>query len=89
MQKHKQRLSVLLLIRFILLLFLYLSRVATPEGWIVDFEILQISSGRFSANFLVDNVRLSFGALVTLISTCVFLFAKTYIKDDPFYYRFV
>lgn len=89
MQKHKQGLSVLLLIRFILLLSTYLSRVEIPGGWIVDYEMLQISRGRFRVNFLVDNVRLSFGALVTLISTCVFLFAKTYIKDDPFYYRFI
>lgn len=64
--------------------------VKPRTGHIIDIGLLDISSGRaFNFAFIIDKVSISFSALVTFISACVFLFARTYIRADLFYYRFI
>nr|YP_003495114.1 NADH dehydrogenase subunit 5 [Platevindex mortoni]ADD37169.1 NADH dehydrogenase subunit 5 [Platevindex mortoni] len=43
----------------------------------------------FSFMVILDKVSLSFGAVVTLISACVFTFACKYMEEDIFFYRFI
>jgi len=48
-----------------------------------------MSSVDFRLLIIVDKIRLRFGFVVTLISSCVFFFASSYIKEDLFYNRFI
>nr|AID21387.1 NADH dehydrogenase subunit 5 [Platevindex sp. CL-2014] len=43
----------------------------------------------FSFMVILDKISLSFGAVVTLISACVFTFACKYMEEDIFFYRFI
>nr|YP_009059487.1 NADH dehydrogenase subunit 5 [Mastigeulota kiangsinensis]AIN75490.1 NADH dehydrogenase subunit 5 [Mastigeulota kiangsinensis] len=86
---HKQRLSVLLLTMSVGTIFLYC--VNSMTNWftyMVNLEILYISTNYITLSLLVDKVSISFSALVTFISACVFMFSRWYMKDDPFYFRF-
>nr|YP_010574487.1 NADH dehydrogenase subunit 5 [Onchidium reevesii]UZH97728.1 NADH dehydrogenase subunit 5 [Onchidium reevesii] len=56
---------------------------------ILEFELFNISSMSFSFMIILDKISLSFGAVVTLISTCVFTFACKYMEEDIFFYRFI
>ena len=59
------------------------------ESLILRLELFEISSGRFGFDLVFDKVRLSFGAVVTLISARVFCFSYRYMSEDPFQTRFL
>lgn len=56
---------------------------------LVEVRLFNISSIEFSALFILDKISIRFGFVVTLISSCVFGFASNYIKEDPYYNRFI
>nr|YP_010273966.1 NADH dehydrogenase subunit 5 [Bulinus globosus]QYJ56669.1 NADH dehydrogenase subunit 5 [Bulinus globosus] len=55
---------------------------------IIEFLLSSINSCEFSFSLIFDKVSLLFGVVVTLISSCVFMFACKYMQEDPNFYRF-
>nr|WDD39321.1 NADH dehydrogenase subunit 5 [Onchidium reevesii] len=72
-----------------LFLSYYYMFLVVDKAMILEFEIFCISSTTFSFLVIVDKISLSFGAVVTLISACVFTFACKYMEEDVFFYRFI
>jgi len=66
--------------------FRYLWSVETK---LIEVRLFGLSSLDFSILIVIDRIRLRFGYVVLLISRCVFWFASTYIKEDPFFNRFI
>nr|YP_002791083.1 NADH dehydrogenase subunit 5 [Onchidella celtica]AAR21544.2 NADH dehydrogenase subunit 5 [Onchidella celtica] len=56
---------------------------------ILEYDLFALSSVVFSFSAVVDKISLSFGAVVTLISACVFTFACKYMEEDLYFYRFI
>nr|YP_009460051.1 NADH dehydrogenase subunit 5 [Auriculastra duplicata]AUT77314.1 NADH dehydrogenase subunit 5 [Auriculastra duplicata] len=85
----KARLPVLLLAAsFLCGNYLYFFLLV--EGtWVLEYELFNLSSTSFSFSLILDKVSLSFGAVVTLISACVFTFACKYMEEDIYFYRFI
>nr|ALO81900.1 NADH dehydrogenase subunit 5 [Cernuella virgata] len=85
-----QRVSVLLLLSFSAYGVVYLVYYLPNKlGYLLDISLFNISSSEMNLSLILDSVSLSFSALVTFISACVFLFARTYMSLDLYYYRFV
>nr|YP_010273953.1 NADH dehydrogenase subunit 5 [Bulinus ugandae]QYJ56656.1 NADH dehydrogenase subunit 5 [Bulinus ugandae] len=55
---------------------------------IIEFLLTSVNSCEFSFSMIIDKVSLMFGIVVTLISSCVFLFACKYMEEDPNFFRF-
>lgn len=90
MFKHKQQLSVLLRGAFFLYRVLYFFYFAKANlRCLVNIDMFTTSRVPFSVGLVFDKTRLRFRALVTFISACVFMFARTYIMSDLFYSRFM
>nr|YP_009408799.1 NADH dehydrogenase subunit 5 [Deroceras reticulatum]ASL05734.1 NADH dehydrogenase subunit 5 [Deroceras reticulatum] len=66
--------------------FSYLWSVETK---LIEVSLFGLSSLDFSILIVMDSISLSFGYVVLLISSCVFWFASTYMKEDPFFNRFI
>nr|YP_010273940.1 NADH dehydrogenase subunit 5 [Bulinus nasutus]QYJ56643.1 NADH dehydrogenase subunit 5 [Bulinus nasutus] len=58
------------------------------EKIIIEFLLTSINSCEFSFSVILDKVSLMFGVVVTLISSCVFMFACKYMQEDPNFFRF-
>nr|YP_004934885.1 NADH dehydrogenase subunit 5 [Ovatella vulcani]AEQ93845.1 NADH dehydrogenase subunit 5 [Ovatella vulcani] len=56
---------------------------------IYEYELFALSSVSLSFVVVLDKISLSFGAVVTFISACVFTFACKYMEEDVFFYRFI
>nr|YP_009113887.1 NADH dehydrogenase subunit 5 [Gastrocopta cristata]AGC52852.1 NADH dehydrogenase subunit 5 [Gastrocopta cristata] len=84
------RLPVLLLLSCLLLMSLFFYSVfKSGETYVIELNLMTLSSVSFSTLFIFDKISLSFGAVVTLISFCVFSFANTYMSEDNFQFRFI
>nr|QNV11928.1 NADH dehydrogenase subunit 5 [Planorbarius corneus] len=59
------------------------------ETKILEINMVSIFSCEFIFSLVLDKVSLMFGVVVTLISGSVFLFACSYMQEDPFFYRFM
>nr|YP_009326378.1 NADH dehydrogenase subunit 5 [Polygyra cereolus]APD28053.1 NADH dehydrogenase subunit 5 [Polygyra cereolus] len=88
--QHKQRLSVLLflsaLMSFLMSIYLFKSCDCIIY-W--GCEFFTVSSHSLNFYWISDWVSLSFSSLVFLVSFCVFCFARWYMSEDVFYYRFM
>nr|YP_010373160.1 NADH dehydrogenase subunit 5 [Aldisa cooperi]UPI11626.1 NADH dehydrogenase subunit 5 [Aldisa cooperi] len=56
---------------------------------VLEVSLFDLSSSNFSFMVIVDKVSVSFSAVVTLISGCVFMFSHKYMEEDPFSGRFI
>lgn len=84
------RLPVLLITTCLFFMSLFFFNVfKRGRTYVIDLNLINLRRVGFSALFIFDKIRLSFGAVVTLISFCVFSFANTYISEDNFQFRFI
>ena len=81
--------SVILLMLCSLSLTLALGAFLIEESYIFSLELFELSRASFGFDLILDKTSLSFGAVVTIISGCVFLFRFRYISEDPFQTRFL
>ncbi len=56
---------------------------------ILEINLFDLSTSRFSLILIFDKIRISFRMVVTLISGRVFMFSHKYIEEDPFSGRFI
>lgn len=78
-----------MLFRFSLLFFLIFSiYIYSRKTLIYEVNIIGILTD-FSFSLIFDNISLIFGIIVTIISTCVFIFACKYIEEDKTFFRFI
>jgi len=59
------------------------------ECIILDFHLFSLSRIRFGFVFIIDEIRLRFRMVVTLISGRVFFFSNKYMSEDPYSDRFI
>nr|YP_009104593.1 NADH dehydrogenase subunit 5 [Camaena cicatricosa]AIS20791.1 NADH dehydrogenase subunit 5 [Camaena cicatricosa] len=86
---HKQRLTTLLFITAIGLIYMSIYFLMKGMNSLsVGMNISMLSSCTFSASVLIDKVSLAFSSTVTLISACVFMFSRHYMQTDAHYWRF-
>nr|YP_009660830.1 NADH dehydrogenase subunit 5 [Pseudosuccinea columella]QCT09594.1 NADH dehydrogenase subunit 5 [Pseudosuccinea columella] len=79
----------MLLFSFSILCFLGYSMLLFSNKMIIfEFEIFNILSISFTFTMILDKISLSFSMIVTLISSCVFMFSTKYMEEDEFYWRF-
>nr|YP_010279273.1 NADH dehydrogenase subunit 5 [Micrarionta opuntia]UKG20823.1 NADH dehydrogenase subunit 5 [Micrarionta opuntia] len=84
------RLTVLLLLMMSSYSMFYLcNSLAGHMGYLFHSNITTISTFSFSGDMIFDTMSLSFSWVVTMISFCVFLFARYYMAQDLHYYRFM
>nr|QIE11981.1 NADH dehydrogenase subunit 5 [Neverita sp. HL-2020] len=57
-------------------------------SFLIEWNIMNISSCNMSFIFILDPVSLSFSNVVCLISGCVMMFSSSYMSHDPFLKRF-
>nr|WRQ18379.1 NADH dehydrogenase subunit 5 [Austropeplea brazieri] len=80
--------SVLLFCFSFLCLLIYFCMLFFNKTIVLEIEFLSISSIPFTLAFILDKISLSFSMIVTLISSCVFLFSTKYMEEDEYYWRF-
>lgn len=68
---------------FIFNLFIYFRKV-----FVYEINIIRILT-EFSFSIIFDNISLIFGIIVTIISSCVFIFSCKYIEEDQSFFRFI
>nr|YP_010735484.1 NADH dehydrogenase subunit 5 [Ambigolimax valentianus]WEI33075.1 NADH dehydrogenase subunit 5 [Ambigolimax valentianus] len=83
------RFTVLLMVSCSLLFLISMGFMKINNTMLVEVSLFNISSIEFSALLILDKISISFGFVVTLISSCVFGFASNYMKEDPYYNRFI
>ncbi|KKX51239.1 proton-conducting transporter membrane subunit [Sphingobacterium sp. IITKGP-BTPF85] len=73
-----------------LLLFLYYLQYLPLINWDRSYvqHIDWIPSLGINFDFRLDGLSLLFSLLITGIGTCIFFYAKSYLKDDPYIDRF-
>ena len=73
-----------------LLLFLYYLQYLPLINWDKSYvqHIDWIPSLGINFDFRLDGLSLLFSLLITGIGTCIFFYAKSYLKDDPYMDRF-
>nr|AEP39105.1 NADH dehydrogenase subunit 5 [Oncomelania hupensis hupensis] len=82
--------SCLLLLSYSALLAPIMCYFAMNEmSYLIEWDIINLSSCNISLSFIVDMISLSFSNVVCLISGCVMLFSSSYMSHDPFLKRFV
>nr|AQU71813.1 NADH dehydrogenase subunit 5 [Planorbella duryi] len=89
MFKSKYYMSFLLYSLMFLFLPLSVYFIWQSKCLIFEMNMLSVNSCEFMFSIVLDKVSLMFGTVVTVISASVFLFATNYMKDDPFFYRFM
>uniref|UniRef100_UPI00315DCECA NADH dehydrogenase subunit 5 n=1 Tax=Ferrissia californica TaxID=1776375 RepID=UPI00315DCECA len=78
-----------ILFSFSLLFFLMFSMyIYNSKTLIYEVNIIGILTD-FSFSLIFDNISLMFGIIVTIISTCVFMFACKYMEEDKTFFRFI
>nr|YP_010890369.1 NADH dehydrogenase subunit 5 [Stenothyra glabra]USN91687.1 NADH dehydrogenase subunit 5 [Stenothyra glabra] len=63
--------------------------VMNEMAYLVEWNIISVSSCNITLTFILDMVSLSFSNTVCLISGCVMMFSSSYMSHDPFLKRFV
>nr|AEP39144.1 NADH dehydrogenase subunit 5 [Oncomelania hupensis hupensis] len=58
-------------------------------SYLIEWDIVNLSSCSISFSLILDMISLSFSNVVCLISGCVMLFSSSYMSHDPFLKRFV
>nr|BBB55895.1 NADH dehydrogenase subunit 5 [Oncomelania hupensis nosophora] len=82
--------SCLLLLSYSTLLAPIMCYFAMNEmSYLIEWDIINLSSCNISLSFIIDMISLSFSNIVCLISGCVMLFSSSYMSHDPFLKRFV
>nr|AEP39001.1 NADH dehydrogenase subunit 5 [Oncomelania hupensis hupensis] len=82
--------SCLLLLSYSALLAPIMCYFAMNEmSYLIEWDIINLSSCNISLSFIIDMISLSFSNVVCLISGCVMLFSSSYMSHDPFLKRFV
>nr|AEP39040.1 NADH dehydrogenase subunit 5 [Oncomelania hupensis hupensis] len=82
--------SCLLLLGYSALLAPIMCYFAMNEmSYLIEWDIINLSSCNISFSFIIDMISLSFSNVVCLISGCVMLFSSSYMSHDPFLKRFV
>nr|YP_003002134.1 NADH dehydrogenase subunit 5 [Oncomelania hupensis hupensis]ABR68285.1 NADH dehydrogenase subunit 5 [Oncomelania hupensis hupensis]AEP39027.1 NADH dehydrogenase subunit 5 [Oncomelania hupensis hupensis] len=82
--------SCLLLLSYSALLAPIMCYFAMNEmSYLIEWDIINLSSCNISFSFIIDMISLSFSNVVCLISGCVMLFSSSYMSHDPFLKRFV
>nr|AEP39014.1 NADH dehydrogenase subunit 5 [Oncomelania hupensis hupensis] len=82
--------SCLLLLSYSALLAPIMCYFAMNEmSYLIEWDIINLSSCSISLSFIIDMISLSFSNVVCLISGCVMLFSSSYMSHDPFLKRFV
>nr|YP_009159090.1 NADH dehydrogenase subunit 5 [Aegista diversifamilia]AKP55333.1 NADH dehydrogenase subunit 5 [Aegista diversifamilia] len=85
---HKQRFTVLLFLSSLFISLFYIWSLPNFVNFLVNFDLMMISTIPLSLSVLIDKVSLSFSSLICFISGCVFMFSRLYMKDDVFFWRF-
>nr|AIZ68601.1 NADH dehydrogenase subunit 5 [Provanna sp. JWQ-2014] len=62
--------------------------VMTQNSFLVEWEIIHLSSCMMTFTFILDMVSLSFSNVVCLISACVMMFSSSYMSHDMYLKRF-
>nr|AVN97714.1 NADH dehydrogenase subunit 5 [Potamopyrgus antipodarum] len=57
--------------------------------YLLEWNIINISSCTMTLTIILDMISLSFSNVVCLISGCVMLFSSSYMSHDPFLKRFI
>nr|QNN85793.1 NADH dehydrogenase subunit 5 [Euspira gilva] len=57
-------------------------------SFLIEWNIINVSSCNMSFMVILDSVSLSFSNVVCLISGCVMMFSSSYMSHDPFLKRF-
>nr|UWT52302.1 NADH dehydrogenase subunit 5 [Neomphalidae sp. Hatoma] len=70
---------------FPLLVFLVLMN----KSFIIEWEILSVSSTFITFPIILDPIGVSFSFVVCFISACVMMFSSSYMEKDPFLPRFI
>nr|ACF33417.1 NADH dehydrogenase subunit 5 [Oncomelania hupensis hupensis] len=82
--------SCLLLLSYSALLAPIMCYFAMNEmSYLIEWDIINLSSCNISLSFIIDMISLSFSNVVCLISGCVMLFSSSYMSHDPYLKRFV
>nr|WOX01943.1 NADH dehydrogenase subunit 5 [Oncomelania hupensis]WOX01956.1 NADH dehydrogenase subunit 5 [Oncomelania hupensis] len=82
--------SCLLLLSYSVLLVPIMCYFTMNEmSYLIEWDIINLSSCDISLSFILDMISLSFSNVVCLISGCVMLFSSSYMSHDPFLKRFV
>nr|YP_003434165.1 NADH dehydrogenase subunit 5 [Tricula hortensis]ABZ05807.1 NADH dehydrogenase subunit 5 [Tricula hortensis] len=58
-------------------------------SYLIEWNIINLSSCNISFCIILDMISLSFSNVVCLISGCVMMFSSSYMSHDPFLKRFV
>nr|QCG71479.1 NADH dehydrogenase subunit 5 [Camaenella platyodon] len=86
---HKQRFTVLLFVSFCLMSVMSLFLVLLTEmTYNIMISTSNVASCDMYVSLLFDKTSLMFSSVVTLISTCVFMFSRQYMNKDLYYWRF-
>nr|DBA44269.1 TPA_asm: NADH dehydrogenase subunit 5 [Peltospira delicata] len=68
----------------ILLFLIFLNK-----SFVIEWEIISISTSMISFPLILDPIGVSFSFIVCFISACVMMFSSSYMQKDPFLSRFV
>nr|DBA44230.1 TPA_asm: NADH dehydrogenase subunit 5 [Cyathermia naticoides] len=63
--------------------------VLTNKSFIIEWEIISVSSTFMTFPIILDPVGVSFSFIVCFISACVMMFSSSYMENDPFLPRFI
>nr|YP_009122502.1 NADH dehydrogenase subunit 5 [Radix auricularia]AJJ48417.1 NADH dehydrogenase subunit 5 [Radix auricularia] len=86
MNRSKLQFSILLFC--FSLMCCYLSLIFINKTTVLEIEFLSVGSVFFTMTLILDKISLSFSMIVTLISSCVFMFSTKYMEEDEFHWRF-
>jgi len=70
------------------MIIIILSRIILRFSVLIDFEIINFINNNFNFILFLDFFRIIFFITVMLISRRVFVFRRSYIKNDKYYKRF-
>nr|UMI33325.1 NADH dehydrogenase subunit 5 [Candidula unifasciata unifasciata] len=68
---------------------LHMLYVLPSLSYMLNYDLISVSSSILSISVILDKTSLSFGALVSFISANVFFFSRQYMQSDLYYFRFV
>nr|ABL09074.1 NADH dehydrogenase subunit 5 [Onchidella borealis] len=79
----------MLLVMSMLFMVSYVYIIFHSTVMILEYELFNLSSVSMSFAMIIDGISISFGAVVTIISACVFMFAVSYMSEDEYFSRFI
>nr|DBA44256.1 TPA_asm: NADH dehydrogenase subunit 5 [Pachydermia laevis] len=81
--------SLFLFFYSFLLIPLLVFLIFTNSSFIIEWEIISISSTFMTFPFILDPIGVSFSFIVCFISGCVLLFSSSYMSNELFLSRFI